>query len=180
MMLQKGSSTGLVLSVMDYQDADCLVEILSFDFGKRLFMAKGIRRPKSKKRSALQIFNKVDYSWSQTKGLPLVLEAQVKETFPGIRQSLNKMALAFYFCEIIKKTIHEEDPHSDLYELLSKYLTQVAVSKKLKSLRQAFLHDILATLGYLTENTQTNNLDAEIEKITEKRINSFRVGKALL
>jgi len=180
MLATKGSSVGIILSVVDYKDADCLVEIFSRDLGKHLFIAKGIRRPKSKKRGSLEIFNEVSFSWSKTKGLPLILEAKVETPFPKIKKHLNQMALAFYLCEIVKKVTREEDPHSDLYQVLLDYLSQIESGHPLKALRQAFLHDTLITLGYLTEGTKLANYDLEIEKITERRINSFRVGKAIL
>lgn len=171
---------GIVLSVMDYKDADCLVEIFSRDLGKNLFIAKGIRRFKSKKRGSLEAFNEVNFSWSRSKGLPLILEVKVETPFPNIKKNLNKMALAFYFCEVVKKVTREEDPHPDLYDILLDYLSQIELGSLLKTLRQNFLHDTLITLGYLTHGNKATNYDAEIEAITEKRINSFRVGKAML
>jgi len=171
---------GIVLSVMDYKDADCLVEIFSRDLGKNLFIAKGIRRFKSKKRGSLEAFNEVNFSWSRSKGLPLILEVKVETPFPNIKKNLNKMALAFYFCEVVKKVTREEDPHPDLYDVLSHYFSQIESSRLLKAARQNFLREILITLGYLTQNSKLKNFDMEIEKITEKRINSYRVGKALL
>lgn len=178
--MAKGSSTGIILSVVDYKDADCLVEIYSRNLGKHLFLAKGARRPKSKKRGSLEIFNEVSYSWSKTKGLPLILEVVVETPFPNIKKHLNKMSLAFYFCEIVKKVTREEDSHPDLYQILLKYLVAVEQSGRLKILRQSFLRETLITLGYLTEKNHFASYDAEIEAITERRINSFRVGKAML
>lgn len=178
--MAKDSSIGIVLSVVDYKDADCLVEIYSRNLGKHLFLAKGIRRLKSKKRGSLEIFNEINFSWSKTKGLPLILEVKVETPFPNIKRHLNKIALAFYFCEIVKKVTREEDPHPELYDILLRSLSSVESGQKLKTLRQAFLHDTLTTLGYLTQSTKLVNYDVEIETITEKRINSFRVGKAIL
>lgn len=167
------------MSVVDYKDADCLVEIYSQDLGKNLFLAKGMRRLKSRKRGNLEVFSQVRFSWLHTKGLPLVTEAQVITPFPKIKEKLTRVSLAFYFCEIIKKLTKEEDPNLELYEILGNFFARLESAKRLKELKKEFLHNTLVALGYLNLNTKITNYDLEVEKITEKKINSLRVGKNL-
>ncbi len=51
---------------------------------------------------------------------------------------------------------------------------------KLKKLREKFVKDVIILLGYWPKGKPIKNPDLLLEEITERNINSVRVGKKLL
>src|ERR1700690_946462 len=100
-MQQHGfSSEGIVLGRRNFGEADRILSIYSKDRGRISLIAKGIRRPKSKKRGHLEIFSLVRFQAIASRGIDLMTEADITDDFKAIRLSLPKVSLAYYFMEV--------------------------------------------------------------------------------
>jgi DNA repair protein RecO (recombination protein O) len=174
------SSEGVVLAKRNYGEADRILILYSKDRGKLSLMAKGVRRPKSKKRGHIEIFNKVSFSASLGRGIDLMTEAEVIDDFSDIRNSLKKVSLAYYFCEVVGKITHEGEPNHEVYNLIVESLENLRVTSKLKDLRLEFVLKLLTILGYWPKGKPLLDHDEKLEEVLERNINSVRVGKRIL
>ncbi len=174
-------SQGLILKYNNYSETDKIITLLTKDRGKMAFMAKGVRRMKSKKRGHLELFNIVNFS-AQLKegGIGYLTEVETLRSFPKIRRKLKKMTLAYYFMEIIAKVSPPEESNNDLFNLINIYMTRLERTDKLKSLRQSFISDLLVLLGFWPKNKQMVDHDRELAIVLERKLSSVRVGKKLL
>lgn len=173
------TSEGIILGRKNYGEADRILVIYSKLHGRVSLIAKGVRRPKSKKRGHLEIFSRINFQAVTGHGLDLMTEAEVIDAFPEIRKSLNKVSLAYYFCEVIGKITHENESNHELYELIIKNLEELKLANQLKSLRLNFILKLLTILGYWPEGKSIGDPDEELEKVIERQIYSKRVGKAI-
>ncbi len=107
-------------------------------------------------------------------------EAEIIDSFPGVRKDLKKVALAYYFMEVIGRTIHEEEKNIELYNLLQTYLEKLKKEKHLSSLRKNFVYRVLTILGFWPRGRQLGSPDAKLEEVTERQLVSARVGKKLM
>ncbi|MDP3918264.1 MAG: DNA repair protein RecO [Candidatus Woesebacteria bacterium] len=174
------SSEGIILSRKNYSEADRILIVLSKHFGKLSLLAKGIRKIKSKKRGHLEIFSRVKFSAVKTNGMGIITEVETINDFNMVRTNLNKVSLAYYFCEVVNKITHEDGHASTVYGLLSTALEQLEQETELKKLRMKFIYDLLTNMGYWPIGKKLIEADIVLDDVIERKINSVRVGKKVL
>ena len=174
------SSEGIVLSRKNYSEADRILIIYSKYHGKTSLLAKGVRKPKSKKRGSLEIFSHIKFSAVKGKGIDLITESELIDSFSGVRQDLRKVSLAYYFMEVVARLTRDEEKNDELFNLIIEYLNRLRLDVNLRTLRQDFIYQILTLLGFWPRGKILENPDEILESITERKINSVRVGKKVL
>lgn len=180
MKLRSYTSEGIILAKRNYGEADKILVVYSKNHGRISLIAKGIRRPKSRKRGHLEIFNKILFQATLGHGIDLMTEAEVIEDFSEIRKNLKKVSLAYYFCEVIGKITHEGETNIGVFNLIDDSLKKLENTKKLKDLRLSFVLKLLIMLGYWPEGKDLINPDEELEEVIERQLSTVRVGKSML
>jgi len=134
-------SEGIVLKRLNFGEADKIITVFSRHFGKVIFLAKGIRRMTSRKRGNLEIFNQVSFFAARGKGMDIVTETELLNSFSLCRKELNKIAVAYQLCEMVDKLTAEGSEQEEVYELLTIYL------KNLNELKTEDNSNYLGTFG---------------------------------
>jgi DNA repair protein RecO (recombination protein O) len=179
-MRRSFSTEGIILSRKNYGEADRLLSIFSRDYGKMFLLAKGVRKPKSRKRGHIEIFSRVKYSYTKNDHFVMMNEAELIDSYDEIRTSLKKTSLAYYFIEVIAKILQEDERHDDMYEILLRYLNILKRYSRLKKLRFGFIYESLVTLGYWPSDRKIDDPDKVLESVLERQVNSKRVGEKML
>ncbi len=174
------SGEGIVLGRRNFGEADRILSVYTKNYGRISLMAKGTRRPSSRKRGHIEIFNLVKFQAVAGNGIDLMTEAEVVEDFAMFRKSLKKVSLAYYLMEVIGKITHEQESNVDLFNLILDNLSKLKVTKKLKELRLDFISKLLVLMGYWPQQQKLLNPDEELEKVIERQISSVRVGKRMI
>ena len=171
---------GIILGRRDYSESDRILSIYTKDFGRISLLAKGVRMPKSRKRGHIEIFSLVNLQAVRGKGIDIMTEVEIIDNFSKIRKNLKKVALAYYFMEVIGKTTSENEHNQKLFESVLKYLEVLKYESRLKDLRLNFIHSILVDLGFWPKGKILEDADAKLSEIIERNLTSIRVGKKLL
>jgi DNA repair protein RecO (recombination protein O) len=179
-MRRSYNDEGIVLARRNFSEADRILSVFSKGHGRISLIAKGVRRPSSRKRGHIEIFNRIKFQGQAGRGLDLMTEAEIIDSFEPVRKNLNKVALAYYFVEVIGRTIHEGEKNTELYYLLQDYLEKLETEKKLSSLRINFVYQALTILGFWPKGKKLEDADMQLEEVTERQMTSARVGKKLL
>lgn len=174
------SDEGIVLARRSYGEADRILSVYSQNHGRISLIAKGVRKPASRKRGHLEVFSHIKFQAVNGKSLDLITEVETLENFPGVRKSLAKSSLAYYFSEVVGRTTREAESHPELFFLIIKYLHSLTFSANLKQLRVDFVREELETLGFWPKGKELVNPDAKLEEVTERQFSSLRVGKRVL
>ncbi|HKB88264.1 MAG TPA: DNA repair protein RecO [Patescibacteria group bacterium] len=174
------SSLGIVLGRKNYGEADRILSIYSSDRGRISLIAKGIRRPKSKKRGHLEVFSLVKFQANSGHGLDMLTEADISDDFKEIRNSLPKITLAYYLMEVVGKITHENEQNHELFNLILSSLNKLKTENKLKELRLNFVTNLLRIMGYWPHGQTLPNPDEVLEEVIERKIYSERVGRRIL
>jgi DNA repair protein RecO (recombination protein O) len=173
------TSEGFVLKRMNFAEADRILTVFSKDLGHITLLAKGVRRPKSKKRGHVEIFSLVKFAAVKSHGMDIVTEAEIINDYSGVRKNLKKVALIYYICEVVDKITHDGEKNPAIFELLRNNMERVENTKRLKELRMEFITEILIILGYWPKDRIMENPDLELEKVLERQVGSARVGKII-
>ncbi len=92
---------GLIIKETNVGEGDKILTILTHELGKIQAVANGARSYKSKFIAGCQLFCYTDFVLSQKKDLHRVSSAQPVETFFSLRNNLEKLSLAAYFCDLL-------------------------------------------------------------------------------
>ncbi len=173
-------SEGFVLARRNFHEADRILNIYSKDKGKITLIAKGIRRPGSRKRGHLEIFSRIRFQAVTGKGVGIITEVETIDNFGLVRGSIKKVSLAYYFMEVLDKAVHEGEANIEIYSFLSNLMEKLKTAKKLKELRLEFVTGLLRMLGYWPRDKKLSFPDEKLEEVLERQIYSKRVGKRVL
>ena len=112
------SSDAIVLKHSDLGEADRVVTLFTPYRGKIRAVAKGARRPISKKAGHLELLCYSRLQIAQGRNLDIITQAQSIESFVQLRNKLWHMTCGFYLIELVDRFIEDNAQHTDVYNLL--------------------------------------------------------------
>ncbi|WP_418790678.1 DNA repair protein RecO [Phosphitispora sp. TUW77] len=139
---------GIIIRVSDYNEADRIVTILTSGYGKVQAIAKGCRKPKSRKRGLIQLFTHGEFALYKGRNLETITQCEGKQSFPGIRGDLDRMAYAVYMAEVLDGFAVSGEDQSELFYLALVCLHLLSVEDPELVIR-AFEVRIMKLLGYM-------------------------------
>lgn len=104
------TTRALVLREVRYKESDKILTVLSEDEGKLTVKARGALRPKGKLAAATQLLTFSELTLFGHKGFWTLNEAVVVEEFRGLRQDIERLALASYIAEALEAVSDEDSP----------------------------------------------------------------------
>lgn len=173
-------SEGIVLARKNWGEADRILVVYSKHFGKLRLLAKGVRKPKSRKRGHIEVFSRMKFSTTRGKGLDIITEAEIIDNYLDVRKDLKKIAVCYFLMETIGRVVHDEEKNELLYAKLLESLEELKQSSYLKTLRNEFIYDVLVILGFWPFGKPMDNPDKTLEDVIERIPSSVRIGKKLL
>ncbi len=140
---------GLVLQSRDYTETSKLVNFLTPDCGQIKTLAKGARRRESKLRGRLELFNygHLVFYQSRTSDLHILGQFDLIESFPPVRATLAKSALAYYMAELAASASYGAEQSRYLLQLLLHVLRKADAIGSLPDARLWFEVRFLYGLG---------------------------------
>ncbi|MEG6614818.1 DNA repair protein RecO [Peptococcaceae bacterium 1198_IL3148] len=145
----------VVLRSKTIREADKLVTIFSRQRGKQRVMAYGAAKANSRKRGAVQPLCHSQMMLSRGKVLDSITQCAGISFFTEIVSNLEKMTVAFYFCELMDILNEENEPNEPLFILLLttlKWLNQPTIDfAAVEKLQAGFEMKMLGLLGYMPE-----------------------------
>jgi DNA repair protein RecO (recombination protein O) len=112
----------IVLRRSDFGEADRLLTLYAREHGKIRAIAKGARKPQSRKTGHVELFMRTNFLLARGRDLDIVTQAEVLETYDALRADLVKATYAAYAVELLDRFSPEEDRNPALYDLLREAL----------------------------------------------------------
>lgn len=141
---------GIVLREMDYGEADRILTFLT-PGGKLRAIAKGVRRPTSRKGAQLGLFRRVQLMGARGRNLDIITQAQSLEDLDGLRTDLLRFGYASYAAELADCFSSEEEECGPLYELFQSILRSCSSEGNLQLAMRHFEWQLLEYSGYRPE-----------------------------
>lgn len=112
-------TTGIILHRTNYGEADRIMTALTADHGKVRFIAKGVRRPKSKLAAGVELFCVSHLSFiAGRSGLSTLTSARLLRQFDHITGDIDRTMYGYEVIKCVATTI-EDDAGEDYFDLLS-------------------------------------------------------------
>ena len=144
---------GLVIRTVDIKESDRLIVIFTEEMGAVTALARGARSLKSRKMSSTMQFCYSSFVLFKKDDKYTVKEAELIESFFGVRESLDALALAAYISEVLSDVTTAECDR-DLLRLSLNSL--YAISEKthpLTIIKAAFEIRAVSVLGFMPDVT---------------------------
>jgi DNA repair protein RecO (recombination protein O) len=151
MAMQNIVTPGIILKRVEYGEADRILTIYTRELGKISAIAKGSRKPTSRKSGHLEVGNIINFEFAPGKDLYIMTSAKT-ETYYDYKD-LSAMRKLFLWLEIIDKIIHDSERNANIYEVIIKGLRSINVQDIYNRLAIYEL-ELYSTSGYQLEVQQ--------------------------
>ena len=94
----------VVIRRSDFGEADRLLTLFSADRGKTRAIAKGARKPQSRKTGHVELFMRSKFLIAEGRDLDIVTQAEMVEAYAPLRDDLVRATYASYAVELLDQT----------------------------------------------------------------------------
>src|SRR4030042_3848488 len=109
---------GIILSRKNFGESDRILSIYTRDYGKVTALAKGVRRPKSRKAGHVEIGNWCKVFIARGKNLDLLTEVELIKAFGIADFESTKANKIYHLLELVEKLTPEDQKNSYVFHLL--------------------------------------------------------------
>ena len=139
----------IVLRTRPFRSSSLIVTFFTQEFGKIQGVAKGIHREGERRGAEFELFTHLEILFYEKKrsDLQLITETTILDSHTHLRESLESLLDAAFFCELTEELTETRDPHPQLFELLKvcfRYLSVLPAAK----LRNLFEMKLLTEIGW--------------------------------
>lgn len=142
---------GVVLRRSDLGETDRVLTLYTPTRGKIRTVAKGVRKPASRKAGHTELFMEVDMLLAQGRSLDILTQAEMIHAFEPLRTDLTRAAYAAHIVELLDAFTEDEDASQPLYDLLIAGLTWISITTDLARTARFYELRLLTLAGYRPE-----------------------------
>jgi DNA repair protein RecO (recombination protein O) len=140
----------LVLSTVDYGEADRVVTLFTRERGRLSAFAAGARKSKRRFAGALEAGTHLKAHLVERRGDTFRLDGvDVVQSFHHLRDDLARIARLMYCLELIRELTRDHEPHVTLFDALKDYLRLLDAKQAGPTSLLLFELDALAQAGFM-------------------------------
>jgi DNA repair protein RecO (recombination protein O) len=142
------SASAIILRRIDLGEKDRILTIYAREQGKLPAVAKGARRAGSKLAGVSEPFTYAKMFLSSGRDLDVLTQAEIRESFPNVKQSITGIAYAVYLMELTNSFVDERQSNPDLFDTLlsAMYVMESGTDPEITA--RYYEIQALAILGY--------------------------------
>lgn len=167
----------LVLGRIDLGEVDRILTLFTPEHGKIRVIAKGIRRPQSRKAPHLELFSQTRVMLAKGRDLDVVTSAETIDAHWALRSDLEAFGHASYLVELLNLFTEDRQENARAYDLLKSSLHFLAEGVDPYPVSRFYELALLTAVGLRPQLYQCVGCEREI--IAEPNALSFRLGGLL-
>jgi DNA repair protein RecO (recombination protein O) len=153
----------VVLRHSDWGEADRMLTLFTLEMGKVRALAKGARKPRSRKAGHLEPFTRVNLLLARGREILLVTQADTLEAYGPLRDDLMLTTYASYVIELLDRFTYEEGENRAIYRLLADTLARLSSGISADLVVRYYEMRLLDYLGFRPLLFQCAGCSAEIQ-----------------
>jgi len=138
----------IILRHADLGEADRLLTIFTPARGKLRVVAKGARKPASRKSGHVELFTRSTLLIAKARNLDIVSQAETVEAYRALRKDLLRSTYAHYIVELLDRFTGDEEESAELYDLLADTLARLCDAENPALLARFYELRLLTLAGY--------------------------------
>jgi DNA repair protein RecO (recombination protein O) len=139
---------GIVLGYSDMGEADRLLTLYTRQLGKVKAIAKGVRKPHSRKAGHLEPFTQSNLLLARGRDLFILTQAETVDAYLPLREDLIILGYASYVVELLDRTSYEEGENRSLYRLLADTLARLSQGEPPNQVVRYYEFRLLDLVGF--------------------------------
>jgi DNA repair protein RecO (recombination protein O) len=155
----------IVIRRRDWGEADRLLTLYTREQGKIQAVAKGARKPTSRKAGHIELFTRTHLLIARTRSIDIVTQAETVEAYRQLRESLEASTLAHYFAELLDRFTGEAESDAALFDLLSSGLTWLCEADDLRLVARYYEIRLLELAGFRPELHRCASCETRLEPV---------------
>ncbi|WP_291258986.1 DNA repair protein RecO [Fusobacterium sp.] len=181
-MIKFITDRGLVINKRDFGEADRYITVFTENFGKIVFLLKGIRKSKKRELNSIDTLSLSNFNFYKKGENYIVSSFTGMESYGNIKSDLNKLEISLYFVAWLNSILVENNRKKSLYKIVLKsleFLNNNENKKKNYILMGYFLSYLIRDEGLNISNGEGYNFSFEKSKfITEDEKYILKVSKS--
>ncbi|MBP1702201.1 MAG: recO [Chloroflexi bacterium] len=153
----------VVLRHSDWGEADRLLVLYTLEMGKLRALAKGARKPRSRKAGHLEPYTRVSLQLARGRDIPIVSQAETLDPYLRLREELLLSTYASYVVELLDRFTYEEGENRSIYRLLADTLSRLCTQSSPELAVRYYEIRLLDLLGFRPQLFQCSSCGAEIQ-----------------
>ena len=137
----------------NFGEADRILTIYTKDFGKISAIAKGVRRPRSKKGGHVELGNWCKLFLARGKNLDLLTEVETKKAFGPDNFTSAKANKIYHLLELVDSLTQNEQKNPKVFFLLLEFLNEISKENNFDLISSVFKVKLLSELGFFSAKT---------------------------
>jgi len=154
----------IVLKRRNFGEADRLLTLYTREFGKLQAIAKGARKPQSRKTGHVELFMRSQFLLAEGRDLHIITQVEMVDAYPALREDLVRTTYASYAVELLDRFTVEEDANQDIYLLLSKVLGWLEESDDVRLPTRTYELRLLGFTGFQPQLFQCVSCNESIQE----------------
>ncbi|MEX2144086.1 MAG: DNA repair protein RecO [Anaerolineales bacterium] len=167
----------IVLKHADFGEADRLLTLYTRELGKLRAIAKGARRPGSRKGGHLEPFTRSKLQLASGRDLFIVNQAEAIEAYSTLTENLEALGYASYVVELLDRFSSDLDANQAVYRLVRDTLARLAGGEELQLAVRYYEMRLLDQVGFRPELLTCLNCRKQI--LAQDQYFSFEQGGVL-
>lgn len=138
----------IVLRRTDFGEADRLLTVFTPERGKVKLIAKGARKPSSRKSGHVELFSRGLFLVAAGHELDIITQAETIEPYRPLREDLLRTTYAYYVAELADGFAAERDENRPVYDLLKAAFGWLCTTEDLQLAARYFELHLLGLVGF--------------------------------
>lgn len=155
----------IVIRRRDWGEADRLLTLYTREQGKIQAVAKGARKPTSRKSGHVELFTRVQLLIARARSIDIITQAETVESYRELRESLERSTLAHYFAELLDRFTGEAQADPGLYELLTAALRRLCTEPDARLVARYYELHLLELAGFRPQLHHCPDCGRELEPV---------------
>jgi DNA repair protein RecO (recombination protein O) len=153
----------VILSHRDWGETDRFLGLFTRELGKVHAIAKGARKPQSRKAGHIEPLMRTQLQLARGRDLFIVTQAENIEAYEQLRTDLTLLGYAAYCIELIDRFTYEEGENRPLYDLIINSLQRLSTQPDPMFTVRYFEIRLLDLLGYRPHLFHCARCEADIK-----------------
>lgn len=156
----------VILRHQDLGEADRLLTLYTPARGKLRVIAKGARKPSSRKAGHIELFMHSSLLVATGRNLDIVTQAEAIQPYRALREDLDRITYAHYVVELLDRFASEGQENQVLFELLTETLDHLCDARDLALTVRFYELRLLALEGYQPQLFRCLDCGDTIQQVT--------------
>jgi len=157
-------SEAIVLRRSNFGEADRMLTLYSREYGKIRALAKGARKPQTRKTGHVELFMRTNFMFARGRTIDIITQAELVEAYPALRDDLVLTTYASYLVELLDSLTAEQDRDVGKYDLLANALGWLTETEDQRLAARYYELRLLSLAGYQPQLFHCTSCGEEIEE----------------